>query len=276
MFGTTTEFGGEVPVAGIAGDQQAALFGQACLEPGRPRTPTGPAASSCSTPAPTAAAPVDGLLTTVACAPGEAAAYALEASIFVTGAAVQWLRDGLGVIDDAGETEALAASLEGNDGVYFVPGADRPRLAPLGPLRARHDRRPHPRQRARPPRARRARGDRLPDGDAVAAQEAAGGARLEVLKADGGAVSNRWLMQFQADVLGTEVVVPEVAETTALGAAYLAGDRHRRLERGGRRRDVAGGGPLRAADRRGSPRGAALRVAAGARALARVGGAGSG
>ena len=192
VFGTTTEFGGEVPVAGIAGDQQAALFGQACHRAGHaPRTPTGPAASSCSTPAPTAPPPADGLLTTVACSSGGGPAYALEASIFVTGAAVQWLRDGLGVIDEAAETEALAASLEGNDGVYFVPGPDRPRLAPLGPLRARHDRRADPRQRPRPPGAGRARGDRLPDGRrGRAPRRRPAASAWRELKADGGAVAN--------------------------------------------------------------------------------------
>ena len=149
--------------------------------------------------------------------------YALEASIFVTGAAVQWLRDGLGLIERAEESEALAASLDGNDGVYFVPA-----LTGLGS--------PHWDPAARGTIVGLTRGsDRAhlaraaleaiayQTVDAVRAQEAASGQRLAVLKADGGAVANRWLMQFQADVLDAEVVVPEVTETTALGAAYLAG-----------------------------------------------------
>ena len=224
VYGTTTEFGGEVPVAGIAGDQQAALFGQACHRAGDARrTPTAPAASSCSTPAREAPEPGEGLLATVACGTGDEAAYALEASIFVTGAAVQWLRDGLGVIERAEESEALAASLDGNDGVYFVPaltGLGSPHWDPY----ARGTIVGLTRGSGRAHLARAAlEAIAYQTVDAVRAQEAASGERLAVLKADGGAVANRWLMQFQADVLGAEVVVPEVAETTALGAAYLAG-----------------------------------------------------
>jgi glycerol kinase len=121
VYGTTEEFGGEVPVAGVAGDQQAALFGQACHEPGSAKNTYGTGSFVLLHAGEDAPAPAEGLLTTVACGPGGRAAYALEASIFVTGAAVQWLRDGLGVIEEAGETEAMAASLDGNDGVYFVP-----------------------------------------------------------------------------------------------------------------------------------------------------------
>jgi glycerol kinase len=150
-------------------------------------------------------------------------AYALEASIFVTGAAVQWLRDGLGIVEEAGETEAMAASLRGNDGVYFVPaltGLGSPQWDPYarGTIvgLTRGTRREHLARAALEAIA-------YETVDAVRAQEAASGERLEVLKADGGAVANRWLMQFQANVLGAPVVVPEIAETTALGAAYLAG-----------------------------------------------------
>ena len=193
------------------------------IAPAAPRTPTAPAASSCSTPAPRHRSPSEGLLTTVACATGEAAAYALEASIFVTGAAVQWLRDGLGIVEEAGETRGPGRLARRQRRRLLRPGADRARLAPLGPLRARHDRRPHPRQRPRPPGAGGAGGDRLPDGRRGAGGGGGGGERLTELKADGGAIANRWLMQFQADVLGAPVVVPEIAETTALGAAYLAG-----------------------------------------------------
>ena len=165
-----------------------------------------------------------GLLATVAWGIGERTIYALEAAIFVTGAAVQWLRDGLGIIEAAAETEALAASLDSNDGVYFVPGADRPRLAALGSLRARHDRRADARhRRARTSRARRSRRSRFQTVDAVQAMERVAEQPLAELRADGGATVNRWLMQFQADVLGVPVAVAEIAETTALGAALLAG-----------------------------------------------------
>src|SRR5213076_3382628 len=180
-FGTTRPdvLGGHaVPVAGIAGDQQAALYGQACLDPGLGKNTYGTGsfvllnAGEEPPPAP------PGLLATVAWGIGERTSYALEAAIFVTGAAVQWLRDGLGIIERADETEGLAASLESM--AYQAV-------------------------------------------DAIQAMEAAGGEPLQELKADGGATVNRWLMQFQADVLGVPVVLPEVAETTAVGAAYLAG-----------------------------------------------------
>jgi len=167
--------------------------------------------------------PGEGLLATVAWGLGYETAYALEASIFVTGAAVQWLRDGLGVIEDAAETEGLAASLDSNDGVYFVPaltGLGSPHWDPY----ARGTIVGLTRGSGRAHLARAAlEAIAFQTVDAVRAQEAVAGKRLAALKADGGAVANRWLMQFQADVLGAPVVVPEVAETTALGAAYLAG-----------------------------------------------------
>ena len=223
VFGTTTEFGGEVPVAGIAGDQQAALFGQACHRPGTAKNTYGTGSFVLLNTGGELPEPGDGLLATAACGTDEQAAYALEASIFVTGAAVQWLRDGLGVIEGAAESEALAASLEGNDGVYFVPaltGLGSPHWDPY----ARGTIVGLTRGSGRAHLARAAlEAIAYQTVDAVRAQEAAAGERLAVLKADGGAVANRWLMQFQADVLGGEVVVPEIAETTALGAAYLAG-----------------------------------------------------
>ncbi len=223
VFGTTTEFGGEVPVAGVAGDQQAALFGQAALAPGTAKNTYGTGSFvllNCGAELPT---PPEGLLATVAWGIGEQVAYALEASIFVTGAAVQWLRDGLGVISAAAETEPLAASLKGNDGVYFVPaltGLGSPHFDPY----ARGTIVGLTRGSGRAHLARAAlEAIAYQTVDAVRAQEAAAGRPLELLKADGGAAGNGWLMQFQADVLGVTVVVPEVAETTALGAAYLAG-----------------------------------------------------
>ena len=222
-FGTTTEFGGEVPVAGVAGDQQAALFGQACHQPGMAKNTYGTGSfvllNTGTEPPP---AP-EGLLATVAAGTGDGVPYALEASIFVTGAAVQWLRDGLGIIEQAGETEALAKSLDSNDGVYFVPaltGLGSPHWDPY----ARGTIVGLTRGSGRAHLARAAlEAIAYETVDAVRAQEAACGERLELLRADGGATANRWLMQFQANVLGVSVSVPEIAETTALGAAYLAG-----------------------------------------------------
>jgi glycerol kinase len=223
VFGTTTEFGGEVPVAGVAGDQQAALFGQACHRPGTAKNTYGTGSFVLLNSGAEPPSAPEGLLATVACGRGAEAAYALEASIFVTGAAVQWLRDGLGIVEEAGETKALAASLDSNEGVYFVPaltGLGSPYWDPY----ARGTVVGLTRGSGRAHLARAAlEAIAYQTVDAVRAQEAASGVRLEELKADGGATVNGWLMQFQADVLGVPVSVPEIAETTALGAAYLAG-----------------------------------------------------
>jgi glycerol kinase len=223
VFGTTSEFGGEVPVAGVAGDQQAALFGQACHRPGMAKNTYGTGSFVLLNSGAEPPRAPDGLLATVAASTGDEVSYALEAAIFVTGAAVQWLRDGLGIIEEAGETEALAASLDSNDGVYFVPaltGLGSPYWDPYarGTIvgLTRGSGRAHLVRAALEAIA-------YETVDAVRAQEAACGERLELLRADGGATVNRWLMQFQADVLGAPVSVPEIAETTALGAAYLAG-----------------------------------------------------
>jgi glycerol kinase len=226
--------GHAVPVAGVAGDQQAALFGQACVDPGMGKNTYGTGSFALMNTGFVAPTPSLGLLSTVAWgigAPSGAAgasasgslAYALEASIFVTGAAVQWLRDGLGVIAQASDTEELAASLAGNDGVYFVPA-----LTGLGS--------PHWDPHARGTimgltrgtgRAHLARATleaiAYQSVDALRAMGEASSEPLSELRADGGATANAWLMQFQADVLGVPVVVAEIAETTALGAAYLAG-----------------------------------------------------
>ncbi len=223
VYGTTGEFGGEVPVAGIAGDQQAALFGQACHSPGEAKNTYGTGSFVLLNTGTHAADPTEGLLTTVAWGLGGEVSYALEAAVFITGAAVQWLRDELKIISDAGETAALAASLDSNDGVYFVPaltGLGSPHWDPyargtiVGITRGTG-------------RAHLARATleaiAYQTVDAVRAQEAASGESLPSLKADGGAVDNGWLMQFQADVLGVPVIVPRISETTALGAAYLAG-----------------------------------------------------
>ena len=223
VYGTTSEFGGEVPVAGIAGDQQAALFGQACHEAGMAKNTYGTGSFVLLNTGTDAPEPTEGLLTTVAWGLGSETDYALEAAVFVTGVAVQWLRDELQIIEAAAETEHLADSLDSNDGVYFVPaltGLGSPHWDPY----ARGTIVGLTRGSGRAQLARAAlEAIAYQTVDAVRAQEAASGERLEVLKADGGAVENGWLMQFQADVLGAPVIVPEIAETTALGAAYLAG-----------------------------------------------------
>jgi glycerol kinase len=216
--------GHAVPLAGVAGDQQAALFGQACVDPGLGKNTYGTGSFvllNTGFAAPEKPAP--GLLATIAWRIGSSTTYALEASIFATGAAVQWLRDGLQIIDSAGDTETLAASLDSNDGVYFVPA-----LTGLGS--------PHWDPHARgtivgltrgSTRAHLARATleaiAYQTHDAVRAMESASGQALGELRVDGGATANAWLMQFQADILGVPVVLSETSETTALGAAYLAG-----------------------------------------------------
>ena len=215
--------GHTVPVAGVAGDQQAALFGQACVDPGMAKATYGTGSFVLLHSGFTVPEPGPGLLATVASEIGRGRAYALEASIFVTGAAVQWLRDELQIIERAEDTERLAASLQSNDGVYFVPA-----LTGLGS--------PHWDPHARGTivgltrgagRAHLARATleaiAYQTRDAVHAMQQATGLPLGELRADGGASVNRWLMQFQADVLGAPVVLGESTETTALGAASLAG-----------------------------------------------------
>ena len=223
IHGTTSVFGGEVPVSGIAGDQQAALFGQACHQPGETKNTYGTGSFVLLNAGTDAPEPGEGLLTTVGWGLGGQVDYALEAAIFITGAAVQWLRDGLGIISQAAESEALAASLDSNDDVYFVPaltGLGSPHWDPY----ARGTIVGLTRGTGRAHLARAAlESIAYQTVEAVRAQEAASGETVRSLKADGGAVANEWLMQFQADVLGAPVIVPEIAETTALGAAYLAG-----------------------------------------------------
>jgi glycerol kinase len=223
VYGHTTEFGGRVPVCGMAGDQQAALYGQGGRAPGIGKNTYGTGNFLLQNAGAGSPLLERGLITTIAWGIGDRVEYALESSMFVTGAAVQWLRDGLGIIEQAADTEPLAASLDSNDGVYFVPA-----LAGLGS--------PHWDPYARGTivgltggsgRAQLARATleaiAYQTADAVQAQDTALGVPLTELRADGGATVNAWLMQFQADVLGVPVVVPEVAQTTALGAAYLAG-----------------------------------------------------
>jgi glycerol kinase len=206
-------------VAGVAGDQQAALFGQRCTEPGYGKNTYGTGSFVLLNAGTSAPDPREGLLSTVAWQIGRNVTYAQEAAIFVTGAAVQWLRDGLGIIEKASDTEELAASLDSNDGVYFVPaltGLGSPYWDPYarGTIvgLTRGSTRAHLARAALEAMA-------YQTCDAVAAMERP----LEELRADGGATVNRWMMQFQADLLGVPVLVPEIAETTALGAAMMAG-----------------------------------------------------
>ena len=219
----TTLFAHEVPIAGIAGDQQAALFGQMCTEPGSVKNTYG---TGCFMLMNSGEKPImssNNLLTTVAWKIGDTVNYALEGSIFVAGSVVQWLRDGLGIIRSSPEVEELAASVPDNGGVYFVPA-----LTGLGA--------PHWDQYAKgsiygisrgTTAAHIARaaleGIAFQTMDIVNAMQKDAGVTLKELKVDGGASRNNLLMQFQADILGTSVIRPTVTETTALGAAYLAG-----------------------------------------------------
>jgi glycerol kinase len=222
-YGDTTLFGGAVPIAGIAGDQQAALFGQACTQPGMVKNTYG---TGCFMLMNTGTKPItsrNNLLTTVAWRVGKKTEYALEGSIFIAGAVVQWLRDGLGIIQSSSEVEALASQVVDPQGVYLVPA-----FAGLGA--------PHWDQYARGLVAGITRGTTAAHiaraalegiafqvADVLRAMQADAKIKLKQLRVDGGASANNLLMQFQSDLLGVPVVRPKVTETTALGAAYLAG-----------------------------------------------------
>ena len=214
-------------VDGIAGDQQAALFGQACFEPGQAKNTYGTGSFVLMNVGSTCPEPVDGLLTTVAWTLDEGGewqtTYAYEGAIFVTGAAIQWLRDGLSIIDDAAETGPLAESIDDTGGVVFVPA-----LAGLGS--------PYWDPRARGTIVGITRGTGRAEivratvesmayqtRDVVDAMAAASGTGVRDLRVDGGASVMDFLLQFQADQLGVPVIRSKVAETTALGSAYLAG-----------------------------------------------------
>ncbi len=218
-----TFFGCEIPVSGIVGDQQGALFGQTCFRKGESKNTYG---TGCFLLMNTGKRPVvsqTNLLTTIAWGIGKKVEYALEGSIFIAGAVVQWLRDELKIIQKASESEPLAASLYSNDGVYFVPafvGLGAPywdmyaRGAIFGITRGTSQ--AHIARAALESIAYQTR-------DVLECMEEDSGIELQELRVDGGAVANEFLMQFQADILGVPVVVPEITETTALGAAYLAG-----------------------------------------------------
>jgi glycerol kinase len=217
-------FGASVPIAGIAGDQHAALFGQACYGEGLAKNTYGTGSFVLLNTGHEAVASQSGLLTTIAWGIGdEPVEYALEGAIFITGAGVQWLRDGLGIINEAAETEALARSLVSNEGVYFVPalvglGAPHWDAYARGTITGitRGTTRAHLARAALESICYQTR-------DVVATMERESGIPLRELRADGGAVGNGFLMQFQSDILGVPVEVPAVTETTSLGAAYLAG-----------------------------------------------------
>ncbi|MDE0884601.1 MAG: glycerol kinase GlpK [Myxococcota bacterium] len=215
--------GAEVPISGVAGDQQAALFGQGCFESGRLKNTYGTGCFLLMNTGREAAVSESGLLTTLAWGIGGEVEYALEGSVFVAGAAVQWLRDGLGLIEAAEESEAAALAVPDTDGVYLVPA-----FTGLGT--------PYWDERARGVMVGLTRGTRrehvvraglesiaFSSRDVVDAMVADAGLQLDSLRVDGGACQNDFLMQFQADILGIPVERPAVLEVTAMGAAALAG-----------------------------------------------------
>ena len=226
IFGYTDEhtFGGaEIPIAGVAGDQQAALFGQACFEPGEAKNTYGTGCFMLMNTGERAVASKSGLLTTIAWGIDGKVNYALEGSIFIAGAAIQWLRDGLKMIDSAPDSEYYAGKVDSSDGVYVVPafvGLGAPywdmyaRGAIFGLTRG-----------SSKEHIVRATLESLSyqTKDVLSAMEADSGITLQALRVDGGAVANNLLMQFQADMLDVNVERPKVTETTAFGAASLAG-----------------------------------------------------
>ena len=223
VYGETTLLGGSLKIAGDAGDQQAATFGQACFEPGMAKQTYGTGAFMLINTGEEAVPSKNGLLTTVAWGYDGKVTYALEGSVFIAGAAVQWIRDGLKVITNSADVEKLAGKVADTEGVYMVPA-----FVGLGA--------PYWDQYARGAIVGLTRGSTIEHiaratvdsmayqtREVLEAMEADSGVTLTELKVDGGAVVNNDLMQFQADILGVPVERPQVAETTALGAAYLAG-----------------------------------------------------
>jgi glycerol kinase len=225
VYGQTTHdlFNASVPIAGIAGDQQAALFGQMCLQPGMLKHTYGTGGFMVLNTGDKAIPSKNNLLTTVGWKIGNKTTYALEGSIFIAGAVVQWLRDGLGIIRSSADIETLAAGVPDNGGVYMVPA-----FAGLGA--------PHWDQSARGAILGITRGTNArhiaraalesiayQTVDVLAAMEADSGIKVKELRVDGGATVDNLLMQFQADIARLPIVRPKIHETTALGAAYLAG-----------------------------------------------------
>jgi glycerol kinase len=211
-------FGAPIPITGVCGDQQAALFGQGCYAPGQGKVTYGTGAFLLLNTGARRPSMTGGLLATVACDGEGQPCYASEAAIFVAGAAVQWLRDGLGVIATATETEAVARSVDSTDGVYFVPALTG-LGAPYWEPKARGTIVGLTRGTSRAHLVRAAlEAMAYSTGDVFGAMGA-----IERLRVDGGAAANDWLMQFQADVLDVAVERPDLVETTAAGAACLAG-----------------------------------------------------
>ncbi|HEY5940473.1 MAG TPA: glycerol kinase GlpK, partial [Gemmatimonadales bacterium] len=215
--------GWSLPIAGLAGDQQSALFGQGCVSPGLAKNTYGTGAFLLVFAGDRVPSPSQGLLATAACGPLGEPAYAVEGSVFVAGAAVQWLRDGLGLIEHAAETEVLARGVPDTGGVYFVPafvGMGTPYWEPeaRGTITGltRGTSRAHLARAALEAMAYSSAG-------LLQAMTSTSGLKVPALRVDGGAAANDWLMQFQADVLDIPVERPDLVETTALGAAGLAG-----------------------------------------------------
>jgi glycerol kinase len=216
-------FAGNIPITGVAGDQQAALFGQCCFTPGMVKNTYGTGCFMLMNTGTQAKVSRNRLLTTAAWTRGQSATYALEGSVFVGGAVVQWLRDGLGMFQSSTEIEPLAASVPDSDGVYFVPafaGLGSPHWDPYarGTLigLTRGTRRGHIARAALD-------GIAYQVADVLTAMQADASIPIRELRVDGGAAANDLLMQFQADLLGVSVVRPRQLESTAQGAAYLAG-----------------------------------------------------
>ena len=267
IYGTTTAqhfFGREVPIAGVAGDQQAALFGQACFEPGLAKNTYGTGCFMLMNTGDRAVRSDNGLLTTIAWGIDGTVEYALEGAIFVAGSVVQWLRDGLRMLGKSSDSQAYAERAVDNDGVYMVPafvglGAPYWRSDVRGAVfgLSRGTTKEHFIRAALESMAYQTR-------DVLTAMQADAGIVLKELRADGGAIANDFLAQFQSDILGVPVLRPQIAETTALGAAYLAGLatgfwRDRR----GHCAPVGGRPPLRTADAARDARASVRRLEAG-------------
>lgn len=223
LFGYASIDGVEIPITGIAGDQQAALFGQNCVAPGMAKNTYGTGCFMLMNTGKTAQHSQNGLLTTVCCGPEGELNYALEGSIFIAGAAIQWLRDGLKIIDNAAESEQLALNARREEGVYVVP-AFAGLGAPYWDMHSRGAIFGLTRDTGKSELVRATlESIAYQTKDVLLAMEEDSGTKLKHLRVDGGACANDYLMQFQADVLQTTVQRPQIIESTALGAAYLAG-----------------------------------------------------
>ena len=223
VYGETDLFGASIPIAGIAGDQHAALFGQACYEPGQAKNTYGTGCFMLMNTGTEAVPSKHGLVTTIAWEVDGKTEYALEGSVFIAGAAIQWLRDGLKLIDEAPDSEYYAQKVQDTDGVYVVP-AFAGLGAPYWDMYARGAIFGLTRGTAKGHIVRATlQSLAYQTKDVLEAMQKDAGRELSTLRVDGGASANNFLMQFQADILGTSVERPKIVETTALGAAMLAG-----------------------------------------------------